>query len=265
MPVSYKNHGPVPVAVAVVLGGFNQPFDLGLSQVLPCPHVLVGRPFGGNCSIYGSWRDQPETRLGHVFRAPGIDDCSYNGLCLESCSSQSATCAAPCRRPIWRILGISLASAPGGERMDQRIESFLADVLALEGEDESAIHEGVRVALADCEQIFKAQEVNRRMKDEAAHACHVLCRARVVEEMQRRKGTASAEHIEVCVECYRRATLPRQGRLAQPLDWLVASDQPIALKKADGLAWRIQHPCGLAQGKATNVISGRSEMASDVA
>ena len=42
--------------------------------------------------------------------------------------------------------------------MDERIESFLADVLALEGEDANAICEGVRIALADCEQIFKAQE-----------------------------------------------------------------------------------------------------------
>ena len=31
--------------------------------------------------------------------------------------------------------------------MDERIESFLADVLALEGEDENAIRNGVRVAL----------------------------------------------------------------------------------------------------------------------
>ena len=52
--------------------------------------------------------------------------------------------------------------------MDERIEAFLADVLALEGENDNAIREGVRVALADCEQIFKAQEVNRRMKDKAA-------------------------------------------------------------------------------------------------
>jgi hypothetical protein len=35
--------------------------------------------------------------------------------------------------------------------MDQRIESFLADVLALASEDPDAIREGVRVALADCE------------------------------------------------------------------------------------------------------------------
>jgi len=31
--------------------------------------------------------------------------------------------------------------------MDKRIESFLADVLALEGEDDNAIHSGARVLL----------------------------------------------------------------------------------------------------------------------
>jgi hypothetical protein len=35
--------------------------------------------------------------------------------------------------------------------MDERIESFLADVLALEGEDENSVREGVRVALAGAE------------------------------------------------------------------------------------------------------------------
>ena len=49
--------------------------------------------------------------------------------------------------------------------MDERIESFLADVLALEDEDLNAIREGVRIALADYEQIFRAQELNRRMKE----------------------------------------------------------------------------------------------------
>ena len=80
---------------------------------------------------------------------------------------------------------------------DERIEAFLADVLALEGENDNAIREGVRVALADCEQIFKAQEVNRRMKDKAAHACQALCRARVLEEIRRRKGTPSADHLNL--------------------------------------------------------------------
>ncbi len=42
--------------------------------------------------------------------------------------------------------------------MDQRIESFLTDVLALAGEDPDAVGEGVRVALIDCEAIFRAQE-----------------------------------------------------------------------------------------------------------
>jgi hypothetical protein len=47
---------------------------------------------------------------------------------------------------------------------DARVESFLADALALEGENPDAIREGVHVALGDCEEIFKAQEVNRRMR-----------------------------------------------------------------------------------------------------
>jgi hypothetical protein len=81
--------------------------------------------------------------------------------------------------------------------MDHRIESFLADVLALAGENPDAIREGVRVALADCEAIFRARETNKRMKDKAAHACHALCRARVVEEMQQRRGTQIAEHLKL--------------------------------------------------------------------
>ena len=63
--------------------------------------------------------------------------------------------------------------------MDERVEALLADVLALEGEDPNVIREGVRGALADYEQLFRAREVNKRMKDKAAHACHALFRARV--------------------------------------------------------------------------------------
>ena len=50
--------------------------------------------------------------------------------------------------------------------MDQRIESFLADILALAGEDLDAIARWVRVALADCEEIFRAQETNRLFRDD---------------------------------------------------------------------------------------------------
>ena len=62
--------------------------------------------------------------------------------------------------------------------MDERVEAFLADILALEGEEANAIRQGVRGALAD--SCSEAQEVNKRMKEMAAHACHALCRARVV-------------------------------------------------------------------------------------
>jgi hypothetical protein len=93
---------------------------------------------------------------------------------------------------------------------DTRVESFLADVLALEGESQLAIREGLHIALADCEQVFKAQEVNRRMKDKAAHACHILCRGRVVEEMQRRKGTATAEHLKFVLSVFDGPRLPEK-------------------------------------------------------
>jgi hypothetical protein len=89
------------------------------------------------------------------------------------------------------------AGGIAGKPMDERIEAFLADVLAIEGEDANAIRRGVRGALADCAQIFRAQEVNKRMKEKAAHACHALCRARVVEEIRLRKGTPTAEHLKL--------------------------------------------------------------------
>jgi hypothetical protein len=55
----------------------------------------------------------------------------------------------------------------------------------------------VRVALTDCEEIFRARERNKRMRDQAAHACRALCRARVAEELQRRRGTRIGEHLKL--------------------------------------------------------------------
>jgi hypothetical protein len=81
--------------------------------------------------------------------------------------------------------------------MDQRIESFLTDVRALAGEDPEVIREGIRVALADCEEIFRAQEMQKRMKDKAAHACHALCRARVADELQRYAGFSETRAVFV--------------------------------------------------------------------
>jgi hypothetical protein len=110
---------------------------------------------------------------------------------------------------------------------DARVEAFLADILALEGEKPNAIREGVHVALADCADILKAQEVNRRMKDKAVHACHVLCRARVLEEIRLRKGTGNRRAFEVRLECYRWATFPGQRHIARPFCWLTTKLPPL--------------------------------------
>jgi hypothetical protein len=56
---------------------------------------------------------------------------------------------------LWEL---SVAGGKAVKPMDERIESFLADVLSLEGEDETAVREGVRVALTDYEQILRAQD-----------------------------------------------------------------------------------------------------------
>jgi hypothetical protein len=46
--------------------------------------------------------------------------------------------------------------------VDQRIESFLGDVLALAGEEPDAVRDGARVALAKCEDLpgAGAEEAN---------------------------------------------------------------------------------------------------------
>ena len=54
----------------------------------------------------------------------------------------------------------AMPCAAAYQPLDQRIESFLADILAVAGEDLDAIARWVRVALADCEEIFRAQETN---------------------------------------------------------------------------------------------------------
>ncbi len=46
VPVGHQDHGGVPVAPAVSLGGFHQPLDLGLGQVLAGAQVGVGRRLG---------------------------------------------------------------------------------------------------------------------------------------------------------------------------------------------------------------------------
>ena len=78
----------------------------------------------------------------------------------------------------------------------------------LAGEDPDAVRAGVRVALADCEAIFRAQETNKRMKDQAARVSRARCRARVVAEIYQRRGTQIAEHLMLVLWI-----IDRQGRL----------------------------------------------------
>jgi pyridoxine 5'-phosphate synthase PdxJ len=91
--------------------------------------------------------------------------------------------------------------------MDPRIEEFLADVLALEGEKPEVVSAGVHVALGDVETIFRAREDNRRMKDRAVHACHALCRSRLAEEMKQRRGTSTADHLKLVLGILDRPTV----------------------------------------------------------
>ena len=67
---------------------------------------------------------------------------------------------------------------------------------ALAGEEPDVVRDQVRVALGDYAAIFWAQEPNKLMKDKSARGCRVLCRDRVAEELERRRGTPIAEHLK---------------------------------------------------------------------
>jgi hypothetical protein len=51
--------------------------------------------------------------------------------------------------------------------------------------------------LAIYEKQFRDAETAKRMKDKAARVCRRLCRARIVEEIQRRKGTSTGGHLQI--------------------------------------------------------------------
>src|SRR5215471_9181269 len=81
--------------------------------------------------------------------------------------------------------------------MDDRVEAFLRDVLALEGENSIDVRRGVRHRLAACEKLFRDAEPDEQMKEKAAHSCRALCRARVLEEIPRHKRTETAVQLVV--------------------------------------------------------------------
>ena len=61
----------------------------------------------------------------------------------------------------------------------------------------NVVREGVRVRLAKCEGQFRKAADNESMKNMAAETCDRLCRARIVEEMQQRRGTLTAVHLKI--------------------------------------------------------------------
>ena len=84
--------------------------------------------------------------------------------------------------------------------MDDRVEAFLRDVLALEGENYVDVRRGVRHRLTGYEKLFRDAEPDEQMKEKAAQSCRALCRARVLEEIPRHKGTRTAEHLELVLD-----------------------------------------------------------------
>ena len=95
--------------------------------------------------------------------------------------------------------------------MDDRIEALLKNVLRVKGRPNCEVREAVRIALADCERNFRKHEKDNFRKDEAARQCRELCRDRVVEEIKRREGTSTAEHLKLVLSVIDAAAFPVEG------------------------------------------------------
>jgi hypothetical protein len=84
-----------------------------------------------------------------------------------------------------------------GRGMDERIETFLLDVLEDEGKNSDIVRENTRRYLAAYEEMFRAEEVQDHKKDEAAQRCRDWCRKRVLQEIDHREGTEAADHLRI--------------------------------------------------------------------
>jgi hypothetical protein len=81
--------------------------------------------------------------------------------------------------------------------MDERIEAFLLDVLEDEGESSNLVRENTRRYIATYEEMFRDEEVYDHKKDEAARRCRDWCRQRVLDELDQREGTSTADHLRM--------------------------------------------------------------------
>jgi hypothetical protein len=80
--------------------------------------------------------------------------------------------------------------------VDERVETFLRDVLALGGPP-SEVREAVRIRLAEYEKLFRDDETEGPSKDKAAQKGRELLRARVVAEMRMREGIPIADYLKL--------------------------------------------------------------------
>jgi hypothetical protein len=67
MAVGEQNHRRVAVTVAIALGGFNQRLDFRRGEVFASAEFGIGAAQRSDCPIYGSWRNDREARLCHLF------------------------------------------------------------------------------------------------------------------------------------------------------------------------------------------------------
>jgi hypothetical protein len=77
---------------------------------------------------------------------------------------------------------------------DERIEAFFQDALSFEGLPSAQVRENVRFRIAECERDFADLEIGEGNKIAAAQRCRALCRKRVLDEIDRCKGTREENH-----------------------------------------------------------------------
>jgi hypothetical protein len=81
--------------------------------------------------------------------------------------------------------------------MDERIEGFLWDVLQDAGKHSNVVRANTRCYLALYLEMFRAREVKDYKKDAATQRCWDWCRQRVLEELDRREDTPTADHLRI--------------------------------------------------------------------
>ena len=80
---------------------------------------------------------------------------------------------------------------------DARIENFLLDAFSEHGNNSRMVSENTRRRLAELEGMFCRQEADERKKDAAAERCRVLCRVRVMEAIDKLRGTPMEAHLQI--------------------------------------------------------------------